>query len=64
MTWPVSKRIVAQEGGAKVRVRPRPADPALTWELAPGENSVIVKQSVAPRHSHKTPILQPQTPTE
>ncbi len=39
----VSKRIVAQMGGAKMRVRPRPAHPqsALTWVLPPWENSVI-----------------------
>lgn len=35
---PVSKRIVAQKGGAKMHMRPRPVDPQSE------ENNVIVKQ--------------------
>lgn len=34
---PVSKRIVAQKGGAKMHMRPRPVDPqsVITWDSAP-----------------------------
>lgn len=48
---PVSKRIVAQKGGAKMHMRPRPVDPqsVITWDsMSKGEQ--CHRQAV--RHSH------------